>query len=132
MYGFENKYPYTDFHELNLDWVLENVKRIADEHDIIIKDIQKLKDDTENLTEFYSALMTGDFPDDFKASLAAWFQSNSVELFGGLVKFVFFGITDQGYFVAYIPESWEDIQFGTTGYDDIVPDMDYGHLTLSY
>ena len=29
--GFENKYPYTDFHELNLDWILEVVKRLETE-----------------------------------------------------------------------------------------------------
>ena len=27
--GFWNKYPYTDFHELNLDWVLEQIQKIA-------------------------------------------------------------------------------------------------------
>lgn len=26
--GFFNKYPYTDFHELNLDWVLEEIKKV--------------------------------------------------------------------------------------------------------
>lgn len=26
--GFWNKYPYTDFHELNLDWVLEKIKSV--------------------------------------------------------------------------------------------------------
>lgn len=31
MSDFFNKYPYTDFHELNLDWILETVKRIAAE-----------------------------------------------------------------------------------------------------
>ena len=31
MPNFFNKYPYTDFHELNLDWVLETIKRIAAE-----------------------------------------------------------------------------------------------------
>ena len=29
--GFNNKYPYTDFHEMNLDWILEVVKRIETE-----------------------------------------------------------------------------------------------------
>ena len=27
---FNNKYPYTDFHELNLDWLLETYKQIVD------------------------------------------------------------------------------------------------------
>lgn len=29
--GFFNKYPYTDFHELNLDWILSEITRIATE-----------------------------------------------------------------------------------------------------
>ena len=28
--GFNNKYPYTDFHELNLDWLLETYQEIVD------------------------------------------------------------------------------------------------------
>lgn len=28
--GFNNKYPYTDFHELNLDWLLETYQEIID------------------------------------------------------------------------------------------------------
>ena len=29
--GFTNKYPYTDFHELNLDWLLESYQQIVDD-----------------------------------------------------------------------------------------------------
>lgn len=29
--GFNNKYPYTDFHELNLDWLLETYQKIVDD-----------------------------------------------------------------------------------------------------
>lgn len=33
--GFINKYPYTDFHELNLDWLLTTYQQIVDDiHDI--------------------------------------------------------------------------------------------------
>lgn len=46
---------------------------------------------------------------------------------------VFFGLTDDGHFVAYIPESWDCIAFGTTGYDQPYGcDGVYGRLTLSY
>ena len=30
---FENKYPYTDFHEMNLDWILEQMKKVLSEFD---------------------------------------------------------------------------------------------------
>lgn len=49
-----------------------------------------------------------------------------------VIKMVFFGLTDSGYFVAYIPESWEDITFATTGYDYPTGEYNYGHLVLSY
>lgn len=46
---------------------------------------------------------------------------------------VFFGLTKDGYFVAYIPESWDDIKFGTTGYDITTnSETNYGHLALIY
>ena len=50
-----------------------------------------------------------------------------------IVTMVFFGITDDGYFVAYIPDSWDDITFYTTELDiflDVEPE--YGHLVLAY
>ena len=31
MSNFFNKYPYTDFHELNLDWILSTVKQLETE-----------------------------------------------------------------------------------------------------
>ena len=131
-YGFENKYPYTDFHELNLDWILENVKRIAEENKVISADIERLDAEYKTFEDFYDALMSGDFPDGFKIALSEWLQENALDLFGQLVKFVFFGLTQDGYFVAYIPDSWSDIHFGTSGYDDFPAGVDYGHLTLSY
>ena len=31
MSDFYNKYPYTDFHELNLDWIIERVKKLTED-----------------------------------------------------------------------------------------------------
>lgn len=46
---------------------------------------------------------------------------------------IFFNLTKDGYFVAYIPESWSDIRFGTTGYDITTnSETNYGHLALLY
>ena len=50
-----------------------------------------------------------------------------------IATMVFFGITDDGYFVAYIPSNWDDIEFNTTGLDIFLElQPEYGHLVLSY
>lgn len=50
-----------------------------------------------------------------------------------IATMVFFGLTDSGYFVAYIPENWKSIQFNTTGLDiELALQPEYGHLVLSY
>ncbi len=42
---------------------------------------------------------------------------------------VYFGLTDDGHFCAYIPDNWEDIEFDTgTNYGE----FDYGRLILRY
>lgn len=33
-----NKYPYTDFHELNLDWILQEMKRLNDSLDDVLQE----------------------------------------------------------------------------------------------
>lgn len=46
---------------------------------------------------------------------------------------IFVGINDAGYIFYDMPESWDDIQFNTTGLDVSVASMpEYGHLVLSY
>lgn len=50
-----------------------------------------------------------------------------------VASMVFFGLSDSGYFVAYIPESWDNIRFGTTGLDIYAPiQPEFGHLVLLY
>lgn len=48
-----------------------------------------------------------------------------------LATMIFIEIPD-GHFVYYIPESWSDIQFQTTGYDVMIDGYSYGHLVLNY
>lgn len=45
---------------------------------------------------------------------------------------IFVGISDAGYIVYYIPETWKDITFNTTGIDIDIPGVDFGRLVLSY
>jgi hypothetical protein len=46
------------------------------------------------------------------------------------IKLVFFGLTDDGYFCAFIPDGWDEIIFDTgADYED---QNTYGKLMLSY
>ena len=49
-----------------------------------------------------------------------------------LATMIFVEISDAGYIIYFIPKTWEDITFNTTGMDVDIPDREYGRLVLSY
>lgn len=50
-----------------------------------------------------------------------------------LATMIFVTISDSGYFIYHIPQSWDEIEFNTTGLDITLPlQPEYGHLVLSY
>ena len=49
MLNFFNKYPYTDFHELNLDWLLDRMRKLEDELNNALETLS---------TEIYNQVMT--------------------------------------------------------------------------
>lgn len=129
---FLNKWPYTDFHELNADWLINAYK-------VLINEVDKLDEwkathevEYQELKKLYDDMLSGNYPDTFVDALTNWINTNAMDLIGELVKMVFFGLTNDGYFVAYIPDSWDDITFGTSGLDDFPIGVDFGHLTLTY
>lgn len=131
-YGFTNKYPYTDLHELNLDWILKVVYESSASAADIKNRLDALEADNETMMTLYNEIVTGDFPEAVKEGFELWMRENALDLVGELATMVFFGLTDDGYFCAFVPESWDDLQFGTTGLDTFPVDIGYGHLTISY
>ena len=130
--AFFNKYPYTDFHELNLDWTLNTIKALIKEVDELDEWKSEFEEQYQELIDIYNQLINGNFPPAVVQAFYNWMLANAQSLVGEMVKLVIFNITDDGYFVAYIPDSWSEILFGTTGYDLNIPGYDYGHLVLSY
>lgn len=39
MFGFIHKFPYSNFHELNLDWIISEVKKLREEFAGVKKEI---------------------------------------------------------------------------------------------
>ena len=127
-----NIFPYTDFHELNLDTFLAKFKEFIERLDSLDAWRSTHEAEYQELKQLYDDIVSGNFPDSMKAALENWVKRYGIDLIGELVKMVFFGITPDGYFIAYIPDSWDEITFGTTGLDDFPAGVEYGHLTLSY
>lgn len=126
-------YPYHNFSDYNLDWVINTVKELTPR----VAQLEAWRIEHENeyqeLKQLYDDIMAGRFPDSMISALQSWLARNAVDIIGEMVKMVFFGLTDSGYFTAYIPESWRDITFKTSEYDINIPLFgDYGHLVLIY
>lgn len=129
---FYNKYNYTDFHELNLSWLLKVVKQLLIEMDNMDEWKAQHIEEYDQLKKLYDDIVSGNFPDAMEDALKDWTVENSVSIIGELIKSIFVNLNDDGYIVFFIPDSWEDIVFGTTGLDTFPAGIDYGHLTLNY
>ena len=126
-----NQYPYINVNDLNLDWIIKHFKEFID----AITELDEWKQNHENeyqeLKQLYDNILAGNFPPSMIAQLKYWCVKNTTEIIGAAIKTVFFTL-EGGYLVAYIPDSWSEIIFGTTGLDDFPAGYDFGHLTLTY
>lgn len=126
-------YPYHNFSDYNLDWCIKIVKELTPRVEQLEEWRNEHENEYEELKQLYDDIMQGNFPQSMIDSLKKWISRNAYDIIGELVKMVFFGLTDSGYFVAYIPESWSDITFKTSEYDINIPLFgEYGHLVLYY
>ena len=127
-----NQYPYINETDLNLDWVIKQIKLYWNS----LKDLEEWKVEHEveyeELKSFQDAVIAGNFPPSLINAFNIWMQRNAYDLVGQLIKCMIVNITDDGHMIAYIPESWEDIIFNTTGLDITIVGQEYGRLVLSY
>lgn len=79
MPNFFNKYPYTDFHELNLDWVLETVKDDKERVDETVADYTQFKEDITEQQENFEGDMTR-WKDGVDTDLADWKRDTNNDL----------------------------------------------------
>ena len=101
--------------------VVEYINNLIDTNKEIYATIDEMKADVKELQ---------DWVDHFNENVNSVLKE-VIEHY--IATMVLFGITDDGYFVAYIPESWDDITFYTTELDIFLPmEQEYGHLVLAY
>ncbi len=126
-----NMYPYINVNDLNLDWIIRHFKEFIEALGELDEWRQAHEEEYKELKKLYDDILAGTFPDSMIVKLREWTIKNTTDIIGAAIKTVIFGL-ENGYFVAYIPDSWSDIIFGTSGLDDFPAGVDFGHLTLSY
>ena len=127
------EFPHTRTYDSDLGWLIRQCKSNLDAINVLQDWVANAEDVIGDLQQLLADIGAGVFPPEISAAIKEFIVNNFYDIVGDMTKMVFFGLTDSGYFVAYIPESWDDIQFFTTEYDfstDLMPE--YGHLVLGY
>lgn len=137
---FQTSPPYAapgDHYQYDLYWLVNQLKQaLTNTETLRLHDIgqdtrldgldvltAQLKEATDHL---FAKLKAGDFTKD---TFVEWVNTNMTGIIYQMVRFVFFGLDDDGHFVAYIPASWEFLHFDTL----LDPDKPgFGHLVVYY
>ena len=101
-------------------------KESLDKHGITIQELEK---STKELKAELDKIKNGEYMSEYVEALKEYIDRDFKTMVGRIVKYVFFGLTDDGYFIAYIPDSWDFVHFDT---DMDYRSKNYGHLILTW
>lgn len=80
--------------------------------------------------EQFNAFKEHGFDDYYAEQIAAWVKANAEGIIKDMLGIgVYFGLTSDGYFCIYVPETWSEIQFDTGA---VYGTEEYGRLILRY
>lgn len=125
------EFPHTRTYDNDLGWLIKNVKSAVDAVEALEAWKESAQGTIQDLQDLLDNIAAGNFPEEISNAIKEWIVANFYDIVGEMAKTVWFGLTDTGYFVAYIPDSWDEITFKTTGLDyttELMPE--YGHLVL--
>lgn len=94
------------------------LQRWQDEQDRVIADLAKAVED----------FIAGGYKEDFDKFARDWLDANIREALTKAAHMVFFGLTEDGYFCAYIPSDWSFVLDTVIDYES----EDYGSLVICY
>lgn len=87
------------------------------------------REELEELKSEFEEFKAHGFDEYYEEQLHQWILDHMPDIIREAIKMVWFGLTLDGYFVAYIPDAWEDIIFDTGANYNL---DSYGRLILYY
>lgn len=131
--SFLNDFPHVRQYDGDLGWLIRKCGSVITAVEALEEWKNSSQATIDGLNAILNMIRAGNLPADIAAGIKEWIVRNFYDIVGEMAKMVFFGLTDAGYFVAYIPETWDDIDFKTTGWDIMIAlQPEYGHLVLEY
>lgn len=88
-----------------------------------------VQDALDKLQAEFEKFQESGFNDYYEAQVREWVSENLDYVFTQVAKQVYFGLNLEGYFVAYVPQSWDDIVFDT---GHVYSEDTYGRLILRW
>lgn len=73
-------------------------------------------------------IKNGEYLDLYLSAIKEYIDQNLQEFVAGIVKYVHFGISDDGHFVAYMPDTWDFMEFSTIPWGQPLE----GHLVIDW
>ena len=127
------EFPHTRTYDTDVGWLIKNAKDITEAIAALNQWIIETQPKITDLMAIYDLIKSGVLPPAMQSGIEKWCRENMPNLVSEMIHSVFFEIDDTGHFIAYIPESWDDVNFNTTGFDIFLEEEpQYGHLVLSY
>lgn len=83
----------------------------------------------DTLEMLFEKFMQSGFDDYYAQQIEEWINDNVKWLWQTFGQMMFAGLTDDGHFCIYVPDSWSDITFDTGA---VYGTEDYGRLILRY
>jgi hypothetical protein len=112
----------------------ERIKRLCKQYDklchyssAIANQVNLNTTELAEIAQEFEDFKNSGFYDYYKQQVKDWIENNLALLYEMMAKQVFFGLTKDGHFCAYVPDSWQDIQFDTGA---VYGRSDYGRLIL--
>ena len=115
--------------EQRIKGICEMVHKIICYADMLGEKININRADIDELQEQLEKFIESGFDDYYADMLEKWIDEHMPDIISRAIKMVFFGLTLDGYFVAYIPDSWDGIVFDTGA---VYGSSEYGRLILNW
>lgn len=105
------------------------INALSDQTNDVTAQVNANSEKVAELEGLFQKFIDSGFEDYYEKQLEQWIDDNVRLLWETFAQMVFFGLTDDGRFCAYVPESWTDIEFDTGA---VYGTEQYGRLLLRY